>query len=61
MAIDTLLNGLVTSGRVTAGAAAGIRANINRAYSAVEEPNGYKPADFRTAINSATTAIRRLQ
>ncbi|MFU7528501.1 multiheme c-type cytochrome [Qipengyuania sp. ASV99] len=61
MAIDTLLNGLVSNGRVTAGAAAGIRADINRAYSAVEEPNSYRPADFRTALNSATTAIRRLQ
>lgn len=61
MAIDTLLNGLVTNGRVTAGAAAGIRASINRAYAAVEEPNAFKPADFRTSLNSATTAIRRLQ
>lgn len=61
MAIDTLLNSLVTNGRITAGAAAGIRSNINKAYSAVEEPNAYKPADFRTALTSATTAIRRLQ
>ncbi len=61
MAIDTLLNGLVSDGRVTPGAAAGIRANINRAYAAVEEPNGFKPADFRTALASATTAIRRLR
>lgn len=61
MAIDTLLNGLVTNGRVTPGAAAGIRANINRAYAAVEEPNAFKPADFRTALASATTAIRRLR
>lgn len=61
MAIDTLLNGLVSNGRVTAGAAAGIRVNINRAYAAVEQPNSYNPADFRTALNSATTAIRRLQ
>ena len=61
MAIDTLLNGLVTNGRITPGAAAGIRANINRAYAAVEEPNAFKPADFRTALASATTAIRRLR
>lgn len=61
MAIDTLLNSLVTDGRITAGAAAGIRSNINKAYSAVEEPNAYRPADFRTALTSATTAIRRLQ
>lgn len=61
MAIDTLLNGLVTNGRITAGAAASIRADINRAYNAVEEPNAFRPTDFRTAITSATTAIRRLQ
>ena len=34
MAIDTLLNALVKEKRVTVGAAAGIRANINRAYAA---------------------------
>ena len=61
MAIDTLLNGLVTSRAVTPGAAAGIRASINRAYAAVEEPNAYKPDDFRTALAAATTAIRRLR
>jgi len=61
MAIDTMLNGLVSNGRVTAGAAAGIRSDINRAYAAVDDPNGYRPADFRTALASATTAIRRLQ
>lgn len=61
MAIDTLLNGLVTNGRVTPGAAAGIRADINRAYAQVEEPNKFKPADFRTALASAVAAIRRLQ
>lgn len=61
MAIDTLLNGLVTNGRVTVGAAAGIRANINRAYAAVEEPNAYRPADFRSSLAAATDAIGRLQ
>jgi hypothetical protein len=61
MAIDTLLNSLVNDGRITAGAAAGIRANINQAYSAVEEPNDYKPAAFRTALSAATGAIGRLQ
>ncbi|WP_442896944.1 multiheme c-type cytochrome [Erythrobacter sp.] len=61
MAIDTLLNGLVTNGRVTPGAAAGIRTSINRAYAAVEEPNAYRPDDFRTALASALASIRRLQ
>jgi hypothetical protein len=61
MAIDTLLNGLVTNGRVTAGAAASIRSSINQAYAAVEEPNAYNPADFRTSLATALAAIRRLQ
>jgi hypothetical protein len=61
MAIDTLLNALVREGRVTQGAAAGIRADIARAYAAVEEPNAYRPADFRSALKSAAGAIARLQ
>lgn len=61
MAIDTLLNALVRDGRVTQGAAASIRADIARAYAAVEEPNAYRPADFRSALKSAAGAIARLQ
>lgn len=61
MAIDTLLNALVREGRVTQGAAAGIRGDIARAYKAVEEPNAYRPADFRAALKSAASAIGRLQ
>ncbi len=61
MAIDTLLNALVKDGRVSVGAAAGIRANINRAYAAVAEPNTYRPADFRSALQSASGAIGRLR
>jgi cytochrome c2 len=61
MAVDTLLNALVAEGRVTQGAAAGIRGDIARAYKAVEEPNAYRPADFRSALKSAAGAIGRLQ
>lgn len=61
MAIDTLLNAMVSDGRVTRGAAAGIRADINRAYAAVDEPNAYRPAAFREALTSATGAIGRLR
>ena len=60
MAVDTLLNALVREGRVTSGAAAGIRANLARAYKAVEEPNAYRPADFRSALKAAAGAIGRL-
>jgi len=61
MAVDTLLNSLVREGRVTVAAAAGIRADINRAYQAVAEPNAYRPADFRVALASASSAIGRLR
>lgn len=61
MAIDTLLNALVREGRITVGAAAGIRANINRAYGAVAEPNSYNPVQFRRAIRSAAGAIGSLK
>ena len=60
MAVDTLLNALVREGRVTQGAAAGIRGDIARAYKAVEEPNAYRPADFRAALKAAAGAIGRL-
>ena len=61
MAVDTLLNSLVREGRITVGAAAGIRANINRAYAAVNDPNSYRPAEFRSALGSAAAAIETLK
>lgn len=61
MATDTLLNALVRQGRVTMGAAAGIRANINRAYAAVRDPNGYRPADFRASLGTAIRSIEALR
>ncbi|WP_209348485.1 multiheme c-type cytochrome [Pontixanthobacter sp. CEM42] len=61
MAVDTLLNAMVRDGRITTGAAAGIRANINRAYSAVRSPGTYKPAQFRDALGQATRAIGALR
>ena len=61
MAIDTLLNALVKQKRITIGAAAGIRADINRAYAAVKDPNGYRPADFRSSLGEAVRSIRALR
>lgn len=61
MAIDTLLSAMVKQGRVTVGAAAGIRADINRAYAAVKEPNGYRGPEFRAALASAVRSIRALR
>lgn len=61
MAVDTLLNALVKQGRVTVGAAAGIRADVNRAYAAVKGPNAYNPPAFRVALGSAARAVEALR
>jgi hypothetical protein len=61
MGVDTLLNALVREGRVTVGAAAGIRANINRAYAAVRSPQAYDPPQFRAALASAAQSIEALR
>ncbi|MGL3822135.1 multiheme c-type cytochrome [Sphingopyxis sp. R3-92] len=61
MGVDTLLNAMVSSGRITIGAAAGIRSDIDRAYAAVKDPNAYKPADFQASLGSAVRAIRALR
>ncbi|MGZ3271824.1 MAG: multiheme c-type cytochrome [Croceibacterium sp.] len=61
MAVDTLLNALVREGPVTVGAAAGIRADINRAYAAVRSPQTYDPASFRAALGKAAASIGALR
>jgi hypothetical protein len=61
MGVDTLLNAMVSSGRVTVGAAAGIRGDIDRAYAAVKDPNAYRPAEFQASLGSAVRAIRALR
>ncbi len=61
MAVDTLLNSLVREGRITVGAAAGIRANINRAYAAVRAPSSYNPPAFRSALGEAARSIEVLR
>jgi hypothetical protein len=61
MAIDTLLSSLVASGDVPRSAATSIRADINRAYQAVRDPNGYQPLAFRASLASAARAIGSLK
>lgn len=61
MAVDTMLNAMVRDGTVSIGAAAGIRANINRAYAAVRSPETYRPAAFRSSLGQAARAIGALR
>ena len=60
MAIDTLLNALVTSGEVDGARVRALRPDIDRAYRAVSDPNGYHPAEFRAAIARIALAARSL-
>jgi hypothetical protein len=60
MAIDTLLNALVTSGQLDPARAQALRPDIDRAYRAVSDPNGYRPAEFRAAIARIALAARTL-
>lgn len=61
MAVDTLLNALVNGGGVPAASAASIRVDINRAYSAVRDPNDFRPAEFRKALGGAVRTVRTLR
>jgi hypothetical protein len=61
MAVDTLLNSAVNSGRITVGAAAGIRASINQAYAAVRSPVSYDAGSFRSALGKAARDIEALR
>ena len=61
MGVDTLLNAMVSSGQATVGSAAGFRADINRAYAAVRDPNAYRPRDFQAALSSAVRSIGALR
>ena len=61
MATDTLLSAMVNQGQVSAGAARGIRADIEAAYRAVHDPNDYNPGAFRSSLGRAAAAIRRLR
>lgn len=61
MAVDTLLNGLVNQGMVPAGSAGNLRVQINQAYAAVRDPNGFQPFAFRRALGGAVRSIRSLR
>jgi hypothetical protein len=61
MAVDTLLNAMVSAGQIPAGSAQAIRGDINRAYAAVKDPNDYRPLEFRRALGGAVRTIGTLR
>ncbi len=61
MAVDTLLNAMVSAGQMPPGAAQAVRGDINRAYAAVRDPNDYRPLEFRRALGGAVRTIGTLR
>ena len=61
MAIDTLLNALVTAGHVPRGAEAALRPDIDALYRDVRDPNAYRSQEFRDTLARVASAIRRLR
>ena len=61
MAIDTLLNALVAEGHVDSGKAATLRPDIDKAYRAVNDPNSYRPAEFRASLARIAAAVGALR
>lgn len=61
MAVDTLLNAMVSSGQLPAASARAVRGDVNRAYAAVRDPNDYRPLEFRRALGLAVRTIGTLR
>jgi len=61
MAIDTLLSALVKSGSVPTASAQAIRGDIDGAYRAARDPNGFNPREFQSRLGRAAAAIGKLQ
>ena len=61
MAADTLLSALVEAGQVDGVKARAIRPDLDRAYSAVRDPNTFRPGEFRQSLQRVALAVRSLQ
>lgn len=59
MAVDTLLSSLVASGDLSVSVVAGMRRDVEAAYTAVREPNAYRPDEFRAAMRRIDAALER--
>jgi hypothetical protein len=61
MGADTLLNALVAQGVLDRGEAARLRPDLGRAYQAVRDPNAFRPAEVRAALEAAAAKVRGLK
>jgi hypothetical protein len=61
MAVDTLLNALVTAGQAPRSAETALRPDIDALYRDVRDPNAYRSQEFRDTLARVASAIRRLR
>jgi hypothetical protein len=61
MAADTLLNAMTAEGAIDRAAAARVRPDLDRAYQAVRDPNGFRPAEARAALQQVADKVRGLK
>jgi hypothetical protein len=61
MTADTLLEGLVAEGVIDRAQAARVRPDLDRAYQAVRDPNAYRPAEARAALQRVAERVRALK
>lgn len=58
MAADTLLNALVADGAIDRAEANRVRPDLDRAYQAVHDPNAFRPAEARAALQLVADKLR---
>ncbi|WP_293380085.1 multiheme c-type cytochrome [Phenylobacterium sp.] len=61
MAADTLLNAMTAEGAIDRAAAARVRPDLDRAYQAVRDPNAFRPAEARAALQQVADKVRALK
>lgn len=61
MAVDTLLNSLAADRQIDRAALARIRPDLDRAYRAVRDPNAFRPAEFRGALQQVAQGLGALR
>jgi len=61
MTADTLLDSLVTQGALDRAQAIRIRPDLDRAYQAVRDPNAFRPAEARAALQRVADKVRALK
>jgi hypothetical protein len=61
MAADTLLTSLVSDGQIDRAALARVRPDLDRAYRAVRDPNAFRPAELRSALQQVAQGVGALR